>query len=70
MANQGFVFCPDCLVFGNDGPNCKDDDHLHSWCWEQNSTSTMQRDALRFPEEWQGQWCFSHADTVKRTEPI
>jgi hypothetical protein len=36
MNNQGYVFCPDCQVFGNDGPRCKDDDHLHSWCWEQN----------------------------------
>jgi hypothetical protein len=36
MAKSGYVFCPDCQVFGNDGPACKDDDPLHSWCWEQN----------------------------------
>jgi hypothetical protein len=42
MNNQGYVFCPDCQVFGNDGPRCKDDDQLHSWCWEQNFDETVK----------------------------
>jgi len=34
MSDHGFVFCPDCKIFGNKGPACLDEDHLHSWCWK------------------------------------
>jgi hypothetical protein len=37
MAKSGYVFCPECQIFGNDGPRCKNDDPLHSWCWVQDS---------------------------------
>jgi hypothetical protein len=33
MNENGFAFCPDCKIFGNRGPKCLDEDHLHSWCW-------------------------------------
>jgi hypothetical protein len=33
MNDNGFAFCPDCKIFGNKGPRCLDEDHLHSWCW-------------------------------------
>jgi hypothetical protein len=42
MAKSGYVFCPDCQVFGNDGPRCKDDDPLHSWCWEQDIEKALK----------------------------
>lgn len=38
MRNGGFVFCPGCQVFGNDGPRCESDEfgYFHSWCWQQD----------------------------------
>jgi hypothetical protein len=33
MNENGFAFCPNCKVFGNQGPRCLDEDHHHSWCW-------------------------------------
>ena len=33
MNDNGFAFCPDCRVFGNQGEKCMDGDHMHSWCW-------------------------------------
>ncbi len=43
MAKSGYVFCRDCQIFGNEGPRCKDDDPLHSWCWEQDVKRYMKR---------------------------
>jgi hypothetical protein len=35
MKESGFKFCPNCRVWGNEGPRCKKDDGFwHSWCWE------------------------------------
>jgi hypothetical protein len=33
MNANGFAFCPECRIFGNKGPKCLDENHMHSWCW-------------------------------------
>jgi hypothetical protein len=37
MNDNGFRFEPDNRIFGDRGPKCLDNDHLHSWCWEKDN---------------------------------